>query len=161
MIFRQAKKEEKKLLLMQGYNQWPKNRSFEQYCIDNAKEDTCGIRYVVEESGEIVSSLAMLQLGIISGRTAYGIASVLTPQVHTGKGYASELIKKCITTKSDRNTPIFLYSEISPAFYERFGFRVLPQKLQKRVNSPLMVLCGDDVWTQLMECTREDMPDYF
>lgn len=161
MIFRQSKQEEIEDLFREGYQVWSRNRTFEQYCKDNRKEDAYGIRYVIEENGDIVSSLILLSLKEIFGRKVYGIGSVLTPALHKHKGYATILIKKCIEQISDKNAMIFLYSEITPSFYERFCFRVLPQNLQKDSGSICMVLCDDIIWKELQNISVNMLPDHF
>ncbi|MEI8199493.1 MAG: GNAT family N-acetyltransferase [Eubacteriales bacterium] len=161
MIFRQAKQEETEQLLREGYNVWSKNRSFEQYYTDNCKEDAYGTRYVIEDNGEIVSSLILLTLRSICGKLVYGIGSVLTPPIYKYKGYATELLENCIQQLDVDVSLVFLYSEIDPAFYERFNFRILPPYLQKDADSVCMVLCDDDSWQVLINSGIELIPDHF
>jgi predicted acetyltransferase len=161
MLFREAKSAEINLLFQEGYKEWSKNRTFEQYCIDNAKEDAYGTRYVLEVNGEIVSSTILLKLKDIHGKRTYGIGSVLTPKIHAGNGYATELLKNCLRQIYDDNTLIFLYSDINPSFYERFDFKILPPHLQKYQKSPCMVYCKDNIWHELLAGSKEIIPDYF
>jgi len=161
MIFRQAKQEEIDQLFREGYKVWSKNRTFEQYCSDNRKEDAYGTRYVIEDNGEIVSSLILLTLKSIDSKLVYGIGSVLTPIIYKYKGYATELLKNCIQQMHVDASLVFLYSEIDPAFYERFNFRVLPAYLQKDADSICMVLCDDDSWQVLINSGIELIPDHF
>ena len=44
MIFREALPQEINFIFSEGYKEWSKNRTFEQYCTDNAKEDVYGTR---------------------------------------------------------------------------------------------------------------------
>jgi RimJ/RimL family protein N-acetyltransferase len=161
MIFRQSKHEEVDELFKEAYKVWSKNRTFQQYCIDNSKEDAYGTRYVIEDMKEIVSSLILLNLDSIKGRKVYGIGSVLTSPKHKGKGYATELLKRTISTVNDGVAVIFLYSELEPSFYERFHFRVLPRNLQKDKESICMVLCDDMMWKELQSSSIEQIPDHF
>jgi len=160
MIFRKAKPDEIEGLFAEGYKVWSRNRTFEQYCADNSKEDAKGTRYVLENDGEIVSSLMLLKLNDFQGRKVYGIGSVLTPVQHSGKGYASILLKKSIETVSDE-TLIFLHSDIRPEFYRRFGFRPLPNQLQKKEGSICMLRCVEDIWGELMAASGAHVPSYF
>lgn len=68
MIFRKAREEEKNLLFEQGYAEWSKNRSFEQYCSDNRKEDAYGTRYVLDEKGDILCSAILLKFNDSMGK---------------------------------------------------------------------------------------------
>lgn len=161
MIFRQALSQERDIIFSEGYKEWPKNRTFEQYCNDNAKEDAYGTRYVAEVNSEIASSLILLKLADILGKSVYGIGSVLTPKIHTGKGYATELIKNCIQRKDKEASYIFLFSDINPDFYKRFSFRVLPSEFQKYEKSVCMVYCSEDSWNALLNCPADTVPNYF
>lgn len=161
MIFREATKEEIHLLYQEGYQEWSKNRSFEQYCLDNSKDDAVGTRYIIEKNGEIVSSLVLIRLNNINGMEAYGLGSIVTSKIHRGNGYSMELIKRCINRIPSHNTVIFLYSEINPHFYEKLGFRILSDKLQKYDSSVCMAYCEDDVWDDLLSTKADVIPNYF
>lgn len=149
------------LLFKQGYQEWSKNRSFEQYCIDNSKEDTIGTRYVLDKDGEIVCSAIVIRFKDLNNRAIYGIGSVLTPRNHRGKGYASKFLRECLNLINKKDNIIFLYSDINPSFYQKFNFKVLPASLQKHKKSICMVLCKDDVWNELLKCTFQTIPNYF
>ncbi len=161
MRFRPARKEEIGELFAEGYKAWPKGRTFARYCADNAKDDVLGTRYVLEEAGEIVSSLILLHLGELLGRKLYGIGSVLTPPAHRGKGYATKLLKKSLALVPGEDAIVLLFSEIAPAFYKRLGFRALPPHLQKEKGSVCMARCGEAAWIQLQNSTAGVLPKYF
>ena len=160
MLFRKARPDEIEGLFAEGYKVWSRSRTFEQYCSDNRKEDAKGIRYVLEKDGEIVSSLMLLKLNDFQNREVYGIGSVLTPERHSKKGYASILLKKSIETVN-QDAMIFLHSDIKPAFYSRFGFRALPPQHQKKEGSVCMLRCTEDVWEELLAASGIHVPTYF
>lgn len=161
MVFRQAQADERDFIFSEGYREWSKNRTYAQYCADNAREDAYGTRFVLEVKGEIVSSLILLRLKDITGKSAYGIGSVLTSKIHAGKGYATQLLNSCIRQSSEEDSFIFLYSDISPDFYFRFNFRILPSEFQKYEKSVCMVRCGDNSWDSLLKCSPDSIPSYF
>ena len=161
MIIREAKVKEREQLFREAYKLWSKNRTFTQYCEENSKEDFYGTRYIIEAEGEIVSSLILLKLKEQYDCKVYGFGSVLTPSLHTGKGYASRLLKYCLEEIIEENSIVFLYSEINPSFYERFKFRILPPHLQKDKKAVCMVLCTDSIWDKIMEGSKACLPDYF
>ena len=146
---------------MEAYKVCSKNRTFEQYCADNHKEDAYGTRYVMEQDGKILCSLILLRLKEICGCKVYGFGSVLTPAEYTGKGYATGLLKYCIENIIEENPMVFLYSEINPAFYERFGFQALPPHLQKNDKAVCMALCSEMMWIRLLKAPAALIPDYF
>jgi predicted acetyltransferase len=161
MVFRQAYNKEINQLFRDGYEVWSRNRSFEQYCIDNSKEDNYGTRYVIDLNEQVVSSLILLKLNNILNKNVYGIGSVLTLPAFKKRGFAAKLLKNCINLVYDDDTILFLYSEIKPSFYERFNFRELPVHLQKDSESICMVLCNDDIWDKLIDSSIEIIPDHF
>ena len=161
MLFRQALAGEREALFREGYREWPKGRTFAQYRADNAKEDAYGTRFVLEVGGELVSSLILLTLKDLAGKKAYGIGSVLTPKVHSGKGYATRLIRDCMEQAVPGDAFLSLFSDIDPGFYKRFGFRALPAELQRYEKSTFMVHCTDGNWNALKSCPPDAFPDYF
>lgn len=161
MLIRKVRPDEILELFIEGYKVWNKGRTFEKYCADNGKEDYYGVRYGIEESGKIVSSLILLKLNNIDGYPVYGIGSVLTAREYGGKGYASILLKECLAKIEEEKRYVFLYSEINPAFYERLEFRSLPASLQKGGKAVCMVSCSDDLWQKLIEKDISGIPDYF
>jgi predicted acetyltransferase len=161
VIIREAKDHERIELFREAYKVWSKNRTFEQYCADNSKEDAFGTRYVLEQDGKILSSLILLKFKDIGECKVYGIGSVLTFAPYRGKGYATALLNHCIESIMDKNTIVILYSEINPAFYERLGFRVLPSYLQIKGPAVCMALCSDSIWKRLLKASASMLPTYF
>jgi len=161
MIFRVAKKEEFNLLLSMGYKEWSKNRTFEKYSLDNSKEDAIGIRYVIVDNNQIVCSAILVKHPNLNEHELYGIGSVVTPEEFRGRGYATELLKRCISLVDKTNAVILLYSDISPHFYEKMGFRILPDQLQKSEKSPCMAYCSYKLWVELINTSKACIPDYF
>nr|WP_169727697.1 GNAT family N-acetyltransferase [Acetobacterium dehalogenans] len=162
MTIREATQPERELLFKKAHQVWHKNRTLAEYIRDNSKEDAFGTRYIIDRGGEIVSSLIILRLGAIIGKKVYGIGSVLTPKPHTGKGYATILLKNCLKEiEKDGDALIFLYSDINPDFYKRLGFRLLPKELQKTPKSPCMVRCGEQNWNTLINGSIDQIPEYF
>lgn len=160
MRFREAREQETATLLEMGCSVWSKGRTWEQYFSDNHKEDTYGTRYVVEDDGRIVSSLILLRLGEIFDRKMFGIGSVITPPEFRNRGYAAELLKNTLGRVGDSDV-VFLYSEVPPPFYERFGFRVLPENMQKDPGSICMVRCEKPVLEKLLAGGITLLPDHF
>jgi GNAT superfamily N-acetyltransferase len=161
MIIREAKVNEREELFREAYKFWSRNRTFKQYCEDNSKEDSYGTRYIIEGEGEIVSSMILLRLKELFDCKVYGIGSVLTHSLHTGKGYASRLLKYCLEEIIEENSIVFLYSEINPSFYERLAFRTLPPHLQKDKKAVCMVLCTEPIWEKIIDGPKNGIPDYF
>jgi predicted acetyltransferase len=91
----------------------------------------------------------------------YGLGSILTSKIHRGNGYSFELIKRCINLIPSNNTIIFLYSDLNPIFYEKLGFRILSNKLQKYDSSVCMAYCKNDIWDRLLSTKVDVIPNYF
>ena len=54
---------------------------------------------------------------------------------------------------------IFLFSDIAPRYYERFGFRSLPPEYQKHENSVCMIRTRS--LDEFLESPDFELPDYF
>ncbi|WKY48139.1 ADP-ribosylglycohydrolase family protein [Eubacteriaceae bacterium ES3] len=162
LVVREAYQDEINKIIKEGYKHFPKDRSLEEYMSDNSQEDAYGNRYVLENKGEILCSLIILRLKSIAGLPVFGIGSLITHDNLTGKGYATTLLKTCISQieiKSDGY--IFLYSDIRPEFYQKLFFKILPQTLQKIEKSTCMVRCGEANWEKLLSVSCESIPEYF
>lgn len=85
-------------------------------------------------------------------RRVLGIGAVFTPPAHRGRGAARELITRMLDTAvAEGQEFAMLFSEISPAFYERLDFVPVPlmestfEVDQKRGGAPAMLVrSGDD-----------------
>ncbi|MDF2800764.1 MAG: hypothetical protein K0S61_667 [Anaerocolumna sp.] len=161
MLIRKVRQDEIPELFLEGYKVWNKGRSFDKYCADNSKEDGYGVRYVVEENNNIISSLILLKLNKIGEYAVYGIGSVLTKSDFVGKGYATLLLKYSLQKITEKNRYVFLYSEINKKFYERLHFRPLPERLQKDGKAVCMVSCSDELWEKLLKKDINSIPEYF
>lgn len=161
MIFRAAKPDEIPGLLADAYPEWQKGRTFAQYCADNRKEEAYGTRFVLEKDGEVVSSLIWLWPENRLARKVFGIGSVVTPPRFRGKGYASEMLTECLRMADLATDLVILYSDIHPAFYERFAFRALPDTMQRKSGSVCMALCDEAGWRELLASPMDTLPEYF
>lgn len=85
-------------------------------------------------------------------RRALGIGALFTSPAHRGRGFARELITRLLDTAVTEGQEFaMLFSEISPAFYERLDFVPVPlveqviEVDQKRGGAPaVLVRSGDD-----------------
>lgn len=84
-------------------------------------------------------------------RRALGIGAVFTPPAHRGRGSARELIARMLDTAVTEGQEFaMLFSEISPAFYERLDFVPVPliestfEVDQKRGGAPAMLVRSGD-----------------
>ncbi|WP_186725609.1 GNAT family N-acetyltransferase [Planomicrobium sp. CPCC 101110] len=153
MIVRKAKSEEFSSIYKQGYKEWAKNRTFDQYLKDNQKEEKDGVRYVLVDDGEqITASLIMLEFR----PNLFGIGSIVVDSASRGQGLGKMLIEECL--RKQPGAAFLLYSEIDPNYYKQFGFRVLPDELQQSPKGVCMILGEEKLLGQIL---REPIPDYF
>lgn len=74
------------------------------------------------------------------GNTA-GIGTFATLPEQRGNGYGSKLIENVLATLKDEGiAAVFLFSDIDPRFYARFGFTQLPDALQAHEGSICMMI---------------------
>lgn len=161
MIIREATRNEHEKILVDGYREWPKGRTYEAYCEDNKKEDAYGTRWVLDVGGEIVSSLILLRFSSARSVSIFGIGSVVTPPEYRGKGYGSALLTGVLSQIKAQPSAVLLHSGIGADFYVALGFTALPDIFQKYPGSLYMirVLGSEAPWSQVV--FPEDLPDYF
>jgi predicted N-acetyltransferase YhbS len=144
--FREMLKEEEQIVYEMGYNEWSGGMSWDEYSIDNKREEKYGTRYVyLDDNGIIVGSLILLSLSLnILNTKVYAIASVIVKSEFRNKGYGKSLIKDTINLISSSNPfAIFLYSEIETSYYSSIGFELLPESIQNYNKKPCMIYCND------------------
>lgn len=143
MIIRQPRTEEFDEIYKMGFDVWADGSSLENYlegCRTSPKYRQ-GEWFVLENNGNLLSSLLVHSFA----ENIYGIGSIATNAKLRKNGYTSILIENVLNKlQKQRNSKItYLYSDINPKFYERFGFKVLPLELQKYKTTACMVRVVD------------------
>lgn len=141
-----------------GFDVWAEGASETDYldsCRTSPKYKK-GTWYVLEEDSYLLSSLIAYQ----QGPKQFGIGSISTPKSLRKNGYASYLILNVIAEleEMDPEVTIFLYSDISPEFYEKFGFQRLPAELQ-RYKTTICMARGSAVQNLITD--KAATPEYF
>lgn len=153
MKFREATADEYKMVYEQGYREWAKGRSLEQYIQDNQKEEALGKRYVLAScKGELVASLILLKFRPY----LFGIGSIVVDPMFRRQGAGTRLVEECL--KQYPHAAFMLYSEIGSGYYERFGFRILPSAYQNSATGICMIRADEELYEQIL---KEPIPPYF
>lgn len=110
--------------------EWAKGISVEGFCQRNARlyAHPFGVKHtetllLKDDKNEMVSSMDSVSVPTLQGRT-FLIASVFTPPVHRGHGYAGEMLTQFLQTKESKTG--LLYSDIGLGFYEKWDFQPSP-----------------------------------
>ena len=123
LIFRDAKEDELDAVYLMGEDAWAEGSSREEYldgCRSSEKYKR-GQFKVLSDNDELVCSLIAYTIS----NKWLGIGSIATPTEKRGNGYASQLVKEvCDKAFKSGFTSIFLYSDISPDFYSKLGFKL-------------------------------------
>ena len=83
-----------------------------------------------------ISSLILYRLSPDSA----GIGSIATAPHKRKQGFAAHLIQSVVSFLDLQGTrAVFLFSDIAPRFYERFGFKPLPPEHQKHPGRVCMM----------------------
>lgn len=139
---RKAQSAELDDIYRMGYTSWasPSQREDEylEVCRKSSKYKT-GTWFVLEKNSELLSSVILYSFG----EGILGLGSLATAVSVRRQGWASKLMSVLLQDldQSHSNPATFLYSDISPHFYKRMGFRELPEKFQKHQPSLMMVRC--------------------
>ncbi|APJ03417.1 GNAT family N-acetyltransferase [Silvanigrella aquatica] len=118
--------------------------------------------YVLEEHGSLKSSLICYRnaFGLLPG--AVGVGSVATLPAFRNQGFMSHLLKQAIFMESqavDLNYFI-LFSDIDPYVYQKIGFIILPNELQKCEDSVIMILPVREKFESILS-KNFSVPEYF
>ena len=91
----------------------------------------------MRDGSQLLSSMIVYKLE----ENIFGIGSISTPVCLRNKNYGSKLIFQTLEllTNEFHASAIFLYSDIKPKFYEKFGFKKLPQNYQRYKDTSCMV----------------------
>ncbi len=152
-----AKSDELEHIYMMGFDVWSDGTSQVEYLANcrTSSKYARGIWYVLTSDDQPISSLITYKLE----PNQVGIGSIATPISYRKRGYASELIKR-VMDEFDATLDVptyFLYTDISPTFYERFGFKALPLEFQKYESSTCMIKPG----RKQVPLTDSTLPKYF
>ena len=157
-ILRKAVQSDLDQIYLMGIDVWAEGATDTDYldaCRSSPKYKR-GTWYVLEKDSNLLSSLIVYQ----QGSKQFGIGSIATPKFLRKKGYASKLIFKVVAEleQKDQEVTIFLYSDISPEFYEKFGFQRLPSQLQ-RYKATICMARG--IAVQSVVTDESATPEYF
>lgn len=124
---------------MMGFDVWAEGSSREDYlegCRASAKYKK-GTWFVLSDGSRLLSSLIVYDFG----NQKFGIGSIATPPDFRKRGYASESIQSAISYLEDKvgALTLYLYSDIEPDFYEKFGFVRLQPDGQRYKTTTCMV----------------------
>ena len=125
-----------------GFDVWSGGSDREEYLEScrNSRKYQGGEWLVIEKEQKLLCSLLVHRFD--EGR--YGIGSIATVPEKRKKGYASVLITRAIERlEKEGAISIYLYSDINPKFYEKFGFVALSDEQQKYPDSICMIKTQD------------------
>lgn len=136
---RPANSDDLDAIFLMGFEAWSDGNSKNDYldeCRSSSKYKR-GSWFVFEENGNLLSSLITYHFKA----DTFGIGSIATPRLNRNKGHASKLIFEVLKRfdQSSKTVRIFLYSDIKPEFYEKFGFKRLPEVAQRYQTTTCMV----------------------
>lgn len=158
-LFRKAKEAELDVVYKMGIDIWGKNfQTEEDYLNDcrNNKKFKEATWYVLTVDEKLASSLIVYNLG----SHQYGFGSIATEISMRKKGYAGVLINLVIQEyeQNDHQADFYLYSDIDPTFYQKFGFISLSPNAQRYKTTTCMIRTK-----QIKNIPNQitDTPEYF
>jgi GNAT superfamily N-acetyltransferase len=148
-----------------GHDVWGEGLGFDAYfagCRASPKY-VAGTWWILDSGdGILLSSLLAHEIALPSGYPAVGLGSIATPPELRGRGHASRLIEGFLRRRegSHGTEVFFLFSDIAPAFYERFGFAAL-MPCPGKPGSILMARADRKRLEGLLSDPRFSAPEYF
>lgn len=165
MTVRTASATELEAVYRMGYDAWGEGLALDAYlagCRASPKY-AAGTWWVLEGAdGVLLSSLLAHEIALPSGAPAVGLGSIATPPERRGRGHASRLITAFLRAREESHATevFFLFSDIAPAFYERFGFAAL-MPCPGKPGSILMARADREKIERLLSDPRFAVPGYF
>lgn len=155
---RVAMAQDEEELLLFGYDTWGKGLSREGFLANSraSRNHQRGVRYVLQDlNGRALSKVGVLRFA----RQAVGLYSIATRPDMRRRGHASLLVRAVmeLLRLEEPETRFLLFSEVDPAMYERQGFQVLPESLQ-RFRPSLAMATGE---AALSESEASFLQEYF
>ncbi len=130
-------------IYLMGYDVWGEGEPIDAYLeiCRNAPKYKRGRWFVLtDEQGEVVSSPIVYRGTFNLEAPAAGIGSIATPGALRRRGYAAHLVRGVLDLLTQEGAhQVYLFSDISPEYYEKLGFRKLPPDFQKYPESICMV----------------------
>jgi predicted N-acetyltransferase YhbS len=159
MQLRKAKQDELDSIFLMGFDVWADGQNQPTYLegCRSSKKYASGQWFVLAEDENLFSSLILYEIA----PNIFGMGSIATPPTLRGQDFATRLIKEVLDRlERDLIQPIvFLYSDVNPKFYERFGFKALPETYQKHSGSVCMVKPAESIFQ--IEASTLKVPKYF
>jgi predicted acetyltransferase len=155
MILRDAAELDMENIYLMGVDIWGRGLSPEEYlksCSESSKYKK-GTWKVLTDGNILLSSLIIYKLD----SNNFGIGSIATPQIYRKRGFATILIHRVIDDLKFKGTGCFLYADIEPTFYEKFGFKALSKDLQKYNGS----ICMKLQLNKNIDSEYDFVPNYF
>lgn len=157
---RKARATDLRSIYLLGFDAWGDGAPLEEYlsiCAASTKYRR-GTWHVLEDpAGKIVS--AAIAYPLADGMV--GLGSICTDPAARGRGYGGALVQGLMgwLEESEEARAFLLFSDIRPEFYAKFGFKVLPEEMQRHPPSVTMLRCPPDF--QIMAALREAVAHYF
>lgn len=148
-----------------GFDAWGEGRTIEAYlaACRAAPKYAAGEWWVgVGDDGFVECSLLLHEIPLPDGPPAAGLGSIATVPALRGRGHGSNLIAEVIGRReaSAGTKVFFLFSDIAPAFYAKFGFAVIGP-CSKKPSSIIMARAAPATLADLLADPRFRLPEYF
>ena len=152
-------------VFMLGFDVWSDGQSSCDYiasCRSSAKYQQ-GAWHVLHDGETILAALILYDAGFGLPTDACGIGSLATMPALRNNGMASALLSG-VLSGIDANAPgsIYLFADIEPAFYERFGFIRAGASLTATAKGPTVdAICMVRPIADTSISMPARLPDYF
>lgn len=164
MPIRTASASDLEAIYRLGHDAWGEGRGLDDYlaACRASRKYAAGAWWVhAQADGRLASALLAHEIPLPVGLPAAGLGSIATAPEFRGRGFASRLIAEVIRRRETAGTEVFfLFSDIAPTFYERFGFAPLGDDPEKS-KSVLMVRTAAKTLAGLLADPRFKAPSYF
>lgn len=150
-----------------GFDIWNGGSNLAEY-LDTCRGSTkykSGKWFVLASADKkLISSALIHDFGKVENVRLMGLGSLATTKPMRRQGYGATMVRVLTEhlLNTDRNTIVFLYSDIGEKFYSRLGYIALSPTLQKYSGeSVCMAHCAGELNISILDTHRDWIPEYF
>ncbi len=143
-----------------SHEAWGEGSSVAEYvkkCLQSTRNERCEW-WVLTRDSSVLSSLALFSIDFwVSGKqlSGFGIGAVHTRSDARKKGLAGQLCRHAIDLARNRGCQVgLLFSDVSPAYYERMGFKIFLDTIYQCKDIKALAAMGTAVALEKMCATK-------
>ncbi len=150
-----------------GFDVWNGGSNLDDYlvsCRGSTKYKSGKWFVLASADNKLISSALIHDFGKVENVHLLGLGSLATTKPMRRQGYGATMVRVLTehVLHADRDTMVFLYSDIGENFYRKLGYIALSPGLEKYLGeSVCMAHCSEKLNISILDTHRDWIPKYF